>query len=113
MAEQKTNLKVHITGTVEGHEAVDVTHEGRGVLVFVDTGSSISASFIGEWSDMTLAAAINALKNAAGHKMFHKAMSVFLAHSMASSMLGGAEEEEENERKAAKAAGEVHNGEET
>lgn len=113
MAEQKSNFKVHITGRTEGHEAVDVTHEGRGVLVFVDTGSSISASFIGEWSDMTLAAAINALKNAAGHKMFHKAMSVFLAHSMASSMLGGAEEEEENERKAAKAAGEVHNGEET
>lgn len=113
MAEQKSDFKVHITGRTEGHEAVDVTHEGRGVLVFVDTGSNISASCIGEWSDMTLAAAINALKNAAGHKMFYKAMSVFLAHSMASSMLGGAEEEEENERKAAEAAGEVHNGEET
>lgn len=113
MAEQKNDLKVHITGTVEGHEAVDVTHEGVAVLAFVVNGVQLAGSAFGEMDEIELATVISTLKDAVGYKMFYKAMSVFLAHSMASSMLGGAEEEEENERKAAEAAGEVHNGEET
>ena len=113
MAEQKNDLKVHITGTVEGHKAVDVTHEGVAVLAFVGNGVQFAGSAYGEMDEIELATVISALKNLVGYKMFYKAMSVFLAHSMASSLIGGAEEEEENERKAAEAAGEVHNGEET
>lgn len=116
MEEKKCWIKVTATGMVDGVEFEEINHEGSGVIVLTDSDKDLRCSTVGEWGPAEVAAAIGAIKDGVGIKMFKDALGIYLAREMAKAF-GGKEnecaaEEAENERKAAEAAGEGEDGEE-
>lgn len=116
MEEKKSWIKVTATGMVDGKEFKAENYEGSGVIVLADNGEKIISATLGEWGPVEVAAAIDAIKDSVGIKMFKDALGMFLVYEIAEAF-GGKEnecaaEEAENEQKAAEAAGEGEDGEE-
>lgn len=117
MEEKKCWIKVTATGMIDGKEFEAENYEGSGVIVLADSDEKICCGTLGAWGSVGVAAAIDTIKDCVGIKMFKDALELFLLKETAE-IFGGKEngcaaEEAENERKAAEAAGEGEDGEET
>lgn len=102
MAEQKSWLKVQLSGMVEGKGTADYTKAGSGAIVLVDSGKGIEGICAGEWSIMTLAVALNVFKTSVGWKMFARALRMMIWRNVKEALAG----------KATAAEMEAHDGEE-